>query len=226
MGRKACFHPNGRLLTSSSTWILRKTTDYVFALVRHYCSTPCWKSAKPESQSIRAFRHGVISSRLLWASDRAQHREALVERCVLTSKRDLAGCVSCAIFNSAGASLMTWDWGKRSRCWRCWNQYAPKLNIHPSWSYRNPWLFNWLAEAAKFTPRLKTLEYVGTQGVALREQFCDVGRNTKSFAVTTQLSFRKKSRISGSNARRSMCWSLCCTCAREHFIQGLSMRLR
>ena len=61
-------------------------------------------------------------------------------------------------------SPTTWDWARRCRCWRCCAPIArprrppgsPSLVVVP-----RSLLYNWIEEAARFTPSLKVVEYGG-----------------------------------------------------------------
>ena len=125
------------------------------------CSTRCWRRS-PKCTSTRSFErvreklrdfHGVAAG--------GAARRASSDSCAITSAKASAGWSSCASSASAAAWPTTWASAKRRRCWRVLEARrtegaGPSLVVAPK-----SLMFNWRAEAARFTPQLRVLEHTG-----------------------------------------------------------------
>ena len=94
---------------------------------------------------------------------RSTRRRASTASCGPTSARGSAGSTTSSGSASAASSPTTWAWARRSRCWPCssggGSAARPRGRPWPSSPAR--WSSTGSQEAAKFTPRLRVLDYTG-----------------------------------------------------------------
>ena len=113
-------------------------------------------AAQPESQCDTALRQGPQAApRLRGRRRRSRRPPASTASCAPTSARASAGSTSSASSTSAASSPTTWAWARPSRCSPCSSaagpsgkSKGPSLIVVP-----RSLVFNWMQEAAKFTPQ-------------------------------------------------------------------------
>ena len=139
---------------------------------RRACSMRCWPRSRRSRSTPPLRRSGKTSaSSREWC--RWIRRRASTASYALISARAWAGLITFSGLASAAFWPTIWDWARRSRCWRSCN--AGGLTARPRGRslavVPRSLVFNWMQEAAKFTPRLRVLDYTGPGRHALRESF-------------------------------------------------------
>ena len=115
------------------------------------------RGARGRGLRARARAHAHLRRR---ARRRRSPRASSGNFAIISAKAS-AGWSSCASSASAAAWRTIWASARRRRCWRCWKRGAsegkgPSLVVAPK-----SLMFNWRAEAARFTPQLRVLEHTG-----------------------------------------------------------------
>ena len=132
-------------------------------------------AAQPEIQVDAAFEKVRQNLRQFEGVVAVDSPPASTASCAPINARDWAGLITSSGLGLAASWLTIWVWARRFRCWRFLQRRrahrqakGPSLAIVP-----RSLVFNWMQEAAKFTPRLRVLDYTGPGRHALRESFAD-----------------------------------------------------